>query len=38
MANEINPANWGWKLDDDELVPEMCDISAAPDPLLKIVH
>jgi hypothetical protein len=38
MAGEMNPENWGWKLVNDELVPIMCNMNAAPDCLLKIIH
>ncbi|KAJ8896465.1 hypothetical protein PR048_001809 [Dryococelus australis] len=41
LASEMNPGNWGWKLDDDdddELLPIMCDMNSAPDILLKIIH
>lgn len=37
-ATETNPVNWGWKLDDNEFVPVMCEMNTAPDPLLKIIH
>ncbi|KAJ8880744.1 hypothetical protein PR048_017214 [Dryococelus australis] len=38
MAREINPVNWGLKLDGEELVPVICDMNAAPETLLKIIH
>jgi 5'-3' exonuclease len=38
MASNIDPLNWGWKLEDNQLVPIMSSMNAAPDSLLKIVH
>lgn len=37
-ATKMNPVNWGWKTDDDELVPILCDMNAAPDTLSNIIH
>ena len=37
MANEMDPTEWGWKPESDELIP-MTDKNAAPDELLKIIH
>lgn len=38
MAGGMHPDNWGWKLDGNELLPVMCDMNAAPDTLLKVIH
>lgn len=38
IANEMNPTEWGWKQENDELIPIMTDMNAAPDELLKIIH
>ena len=37
MANEMNPTEWGWKKESDELIPIMTDNNAAPDEL-KVIH
>lgn len=37
MDIEMNPVNWNWKLDGDELETVMCDINVAAVTLLKIV-
>ena len=38
MAKEMNPVDWGWKLEDNEYVPTMTDKAAAPENLLNMVH
>jgi len=38
MANEMNPTEWGWKKENDQLIPIMTQNNAAPDELLKIIH
>ena len=38
MANEMNPTEWGWKQENDQLIPIMTQNNAAPDELLKIIH
>jgi len=38
MANEMDPTEWGWTQESDELIPIMTDKNAAPDELLKIIH
>ena len=38
MANEMNPTEWGWKQENDQLIPIMTQINASPDELLKIIH
>ena len=37
MANEMNPTEWGWKKENDQLIPIMTQNSAAPEELLKII-
>ena len=34
----MNPVNWGWSVEGDELVPIMMDKSPAPQHLLKVIH
>ena len=38
MANEMNPTEWGWKQEIDQLIPIMTQNNAAPDELLNIIH
>ena len=38
MANEMNPTEWGWKQENDQLIPIMTQNNAAPDELLKSIH
>ena len=38
MANKMNPIEWGWKMESDELIPLMTDKNAAPDKILKVIH
>ena len=38
MTNEMNPTEWGWKQENDQLIPIMTQNNAAPDALLKIIH
>ena len=38
MANEMNPTEWGWKQENDQLIPIMTQNNAAPDELLKNIH
>ena len=38
MAEEMNPVDWGWKLEDNKYVPTMTDKAAAPKNLLNMVH
>ena len=33
-----DPLDWGWRLEDNQLVPMMSDMNAAPDTILKIVN
>ena len=35
---QLDPKQWGWKLDDSILTPVMTDIAAAPENLLKFVR
>ena len=37
-ANEMNPTKWGWKQENDQLIPVMTQNNAAPEKLLKIIH
>ena len=32
MANEMNPTEWGWKQENDQLIPIMTENNAAPVP------
>ena len=34
----MDPRNWGWNLQDNQLVPLMSTMNAAPENLLKIIH
>ena len=36
--SDIDVLNWGWKLEDNQLIPVMSDMNAAPDKLLKMIH
>ena len=38
MANEVNPIEWGWKMESDELIPVMRDKNAVPDKILEVIH
>jgi len=38
MANDMNPTEWGWKQENNQLIPLMTKKIAAPDELLKIIH
>ena len=38
QANNLNPEDWGWKLEDGTFVPIMTDESPAPDELLNIIR
>ena len=38
MQSDINPVDWGWNLDNNQYVPVMSDMNAAPDTLLKMIH
>ena len=38
MANEMNPTEWEWKQENDQLIPIMTQNNVAPDELLKIIH
>ena len=38
MANEMNPTEWGWKQENDQLIPIMTQNNAEPDELLKIIY
>ena len=38
MANEMNPTEWGWKQENDQLIPIMTENNAEPEELLKIIH
>jgi hypothetical protein len=35
---DIDVMNWGWKLEDNNLVPIMSEMNAAPDNLIKMIH
>ena len=37
-TNEMNPIEWGWKLDNDQLIPAMTQNNASADGFLKITH
>ena len=37
-GSDIDVLNWGWKLEENHFIPIMCDMNAAPDNLLKMVH
>ena len=36
--DDLNPQQWGWKLDGGALIPIMTDLDAAPERLLKFVR
>ena len=36
--DDLDPQQWGWRLDRDVLRPIMSDLDAAPDSLLKFVR
>ena len=38
MENDMNPVDWGWKLEDNHFVPVMTNKTAAPESLLHMVH
>ena len=38
IANETNPTEWGWKQENDQLIPIMTQNNAEPDELLKIIN
>ena len=35
---EMNPTEWGWKQENDQLIAIMTESNAAPEELLKIIH
>ena len=37
-SNDLDPKQWGWKLDSTALIPIMTDLNAAPESLLKFVR
>ena len=37
VRSGMNPINWGWKIDKDELVTIMTDVNVVPDIFLKII-
>ena len=37
-ASKMDLIEWGWKLENDQLVPVMTQNNAAPDKFLKIIH
>ena len=36
--DDIDAVNWGWSMQNDQLIPIMSQMTAAPDSLLKIIH
>ena len=38
MDSDVDPLNWGWRLEDNQLIPIMSDMNAAPDTRLKMIH
>ena len=36
--DDMEVLDWGWKLDNNQMVPIMTDMKAAPDNLLKMIH
>ena len=38
MDSDVDPLNWGWRLEDNQLIPIMSDMNAAPDTPVKMVH
>ena len=36
--NDLDPLKWGWRLENNQLIPIMSDMNAAPETLLKMVH
>lgn len=38
MESDMNPVDWGWKLEDNRFVPVMTNKAAAPESLLQMVH
>ena len=38
QESDLNVLDWGWRCDDNQLVPVMTDLSAAPDNLMKMIH
>ncbi|KAG7156410.1 hypothetical protein Hamer_G006161 [Homarus americanus] len=38
VAPDMNPVDWGWKLEDNQFVPVMTKKTAVPESLLQIVH
>ena len=38
MESTLDPKDWGWRLEDDSLVPVMTDQEPAPDELLKVIR
>ena len=34
----MDALDWGWKIDNNQMVPIMTDMKAAPDNLLKMIH
>jgi len=34
----MDPSEWGWKVQEEKLVPVMTDKSPAPDALIKMIH
>ena len=37
-SEEMDPSEWGWRVEGDKLVPVMTDKSPAPDVLIQIIH
>ena len=37
-SDEMDPSEWGWKVQGEKLVPVMTDKSPAPDELIKIIR
>jgi len=38
MAQDMDAMSWGWKVEDNQFVPVMSKMNAAPDNLLKVIH
>lgn len=38
MGSDMNPVDWGWKLEDNQFVPVMTNKAAAPERLLQMIH
>ena len=38
FAGDMDPLIWGWKSEQNKLIPQMTNVSIAPDCLMKIIH